>query len=97
MIATFRYVGTVGFIMYVADAFGYVGSVGVLFLKEFSASKMSYMEVLISGGYIISIAGSALILSSMWYFHRKYEGYRVSEEIESLPALGDYSDTRPRG
>lgn len=72
MIATFRYVGTVGFIMYVADAFGYVGSVGVLFLKEFTAAKMSYMDLFVSGGYMISIAGSLLILSSMWYFHRKH-------------------------
>jgi hypothetical protein len=75
MIAAFRHVGTVGFIMYVADAFGYVGSVGVLFFKEFTASQMSYMELFISGGYMISVAGSLLILCSMWYFHRKYEGF----------------------
>lgn len=71
LIATFRYVGTVGFIMYVADAFGYVGSVGVLFFKEFTASEMSYTEVFISGGYALSVIGSLLILSSMWYFHKK--------------------------
>ena len=80
LIATFRYVGTVGFIMYVADAFGYVGSVGVLFLKEFSASKLSYMEVFVSGGYMVSIAGSLLILCSMWYFHLKYKSYDVNRE-----------------
>jgi hypothetical protein len=72
LIASFRYVGTVGFIMYVADAFGYVGSVGVLFFKEFTASEMSYIEMFISGGYLISIAGSLLILASMWYFHVKH-------------------------
>ncbi len=73
LIATFRYVGTVGFIMYVADAFGYVGSVGVLFLKEFSAPQMSYMQLFISGGYWVSVIGSVLILLSMLYFHRRYE------------------------
>jgi hypothetical protein len=72
LIAAFRYVGTVGFIMYVADAFGYVGSVGVLFFKEFTASEMSYIELFISGGYMISVAGSLLILASMWYFHKKH-------------------------
>ncbi len=75
LIATFRYVGTVGFIMYVADAFGYVGSVGVLFFKEFSASEVSYVDVFISGGYAISVVGSILILASMWYFHRKHLGW----------------------
>ena len=72
LIAAFRYVGTVGFIMYVADAFGYVGSVGVLFFKEFTATPMSYMELFISGGYWLSVTGSILIMSSMWYFHRKH-------------------------
>ena len=71
LIATFHYVGTIGFIMYVADAFGYVGSVGVLFFKEFFGSGMSYMDVFISGGYATSIAGTALILASMGYFHYK--------------------------
>lgn len=72
LIAAFRYVGTVGFIMYVADAFGYVGSVGVLFFKEFLAPKMSYIELFISGGYVLSAAGTVLILFSMLYFHVKH-------------------------
>jgi hypothetical protein len=83
LIAAFRYVGTVGFVMYVADAFGYVGSVGVLFFKEFTASDMSYIELFISGGYMISIAGTLLILSSMWYFHRRHRTwtYRTENEL----------------
>lgn len=87
LIAAFRYVGTVGFIMYVADAFGYVGSVGVLFFKEFTAPEMSYIDLFISGGYMLSIAGSLLILASMWYFHKKHQGWfasiREPEEIKA--------------
>jgi hypothetical protein len=78
MIAAFQYVGTVGFIMYVADAFGYVGSVGVLFFKEFTAPEMSFMDLFISGGYILSVAGSLLILSSMWYFHQKHQRWHTA-------------------
>ena len=76
LIAAFRYVGTVGFIMYVADAFGYVGSVAVLFFKEFVAPDMSYIDLFISGGYMLSIIGTLLILASMWYFHMKHRGWR---------------------
>lgn len=83
LIAAFRYVGTVGFIMYVADAFGYVGSVGVLFFKEFSAARMGYLEVFIYGGYVISVTGSLLIIGSMWYFHRKHARYGVKERQHS--------------
>lgn len=90
MIAAFRYVGTVGFIMYVADAFGYVGSVGVLFFKEFTAAEMSYTDLFISGGYMISFIGSLLILASMWYFHRKHVEwgrYRGGERIKDVKGV----------
>ena len=92
MIAAFRYVGTVGFIMYVADAFGYVGSVGVLFFREFSAPDMSFVDLFISGGYILSVAGSLLIFFSMWYFHRK--GRRFAEVAPVRPA-GREAGTSP--
>ena len=76
LLAAFEYVGTVGFIMYVADAFGYVGSVGVLFFKEFFRGQMSYIDFFISGGYAVSIAGMALTASSMGYFVYKGGGGR---------------------
>lgn len=86
LIAAFRYVGTVGFIMYVADAFGYVGSVSVLFFKEFVAPEMSYIDLFISGGYMLSIGGIVLILSSMWYFHIKHRRWRkTTAKVEHLP------------
>lgn len=73
LIAAFTYIGTVGFIMYVADAFGYLGSVSVLFVKEFTYTQLSWVEFFISGGYAISIAGSLLITGSMIYFHLRHK------------------------
>jgi hypothetical protein len=73
LIAAFRYVGTVGFIMYVADAFGYLGSVSVLFLKEFSYTKLSWVDFFISTGYAISVVGTLLIAGSMIYFHYRHK------------------------
>ena len=55
--------------MYVADAFGYLGIIGVLFFKEFSYTSLSWLEFFLSGGYIVSVAGTVLILASMTYFH----------------------------
>jgi hypothetical protein len=72
LIATFQFSGTVGFIMYVADSFGYLGSVGVLFFKEFSSTKISWLQFFIASGYFVSIAGAVLIAGSMFYFHRKH-------------------------
>jgi hypothetical protein len=73
LIATFRYIGTVGFIMYVADAFGYLGSIGVLLLKESGYTQLSWLQFFIRGGYLISISGTLLIASSMLYFHFRHK------------------------
>jgi len=71
LIAAFRYVSTVGFIMYVADSFGYLGIVSVLFFREFNYPSLSWLDFFTTAGYIISIAGTLLILGSMLYFYRK--------------------------
>jgi hypothetical protein len=72
LLAAFRYVGTVGFIIYIADSFGYLGSVGVLFFKEFGHAELSWLDFFISSGYIISVVGTLLIAGSMLYFHLKH-------------------------
>lgn len=75
LIAAFRYAGTVGFIMYVADSFGYLGSLSVVLFKEFGFAKVSWLYFFISGGYIISVAGTMLIAGSMLYFHVKHKNW----------------------
>ena len=75
LIAAFQYASTVGFIMYVSDAFGYLGSVSVILFKEFGFAKLSWLSFFISGGYVISVLGTLLILSSMLYFHRKHKNW----------------------
>ncbi len=75
LIATFRYAGTVGFIMYIADSFGYLGSISVLFFKEFGYAEVSWLHVFIQSGYIISLSGAVLILASMLYFRSKFAGW----------------------
>jgi hypothetical protein len=71
LLAAFKYVGTVGFIMYVSDAFGYAASVGVLFYKEFGLPQISWLNFMISGGYWLAAMGSVLITGSLVYFLHK--------------------------
>lgn len=73
MIATFKYVSTVGFLIYLADAFGYLGSIGVLLYKELGQPNLSWLEFFIHAGYVMSVAGSLLIIGSMIYFYYKYQ------------------------
>lgn len=83
LLAAFKYVGTVGFVMYIADAFGYLGSVSVMIFKEFVAAKVSWLDFFISSGYIISGAGSLLIAGSMIYFHAKHRHWETQKPVAS--------------
>jgi len=73
LIATFRYTANVGFLMYISDSFGYMGSLSVLLYKEFGmshAEKWSpFMSTLIMGSSVLGIIG---ITFSFFYFNRKY-------------------------
>lgn len=73
LIAAFKYVSTVGFLIYVADSFGYVGSVMVMLYKEFGQKELSWLDFFIKGGYIMSVAGSVLIILSLIYFVAKHK------------------------
>lgn len=73
LIATFKYISTVGFLIYLADSIGYVGSVSVLVYKEFGQKDASWLDFFMKGGYIMSFAGSFLICCSLVYFIRKHK------------------------
>ncbi|MFM7855459.1 MAG: DUF5690 family protein [Flammeovirgaceae bacterium] len=73
LIAAFQYTSTVGFIMYLADSFGYLGSIGVLFFKEFGYTQLSWLRFFVSGGYVVSVVGTVLIVASMLYFYFKHK------------------------
>ncbi|ARK09251.1 DUF5690 family protein [Fibrella sp. ES10-3-2-2] len=69
-VASFRYVSTVGFIVTLADFYGYLGSVGVLLYKNFGQSNVSYLDFFIYGAYALSIAYSLLMVVSYRAFRR---------------------------
>lgn len=62
-----------GFLIYLADSFGYLGSVATLLFKNFSNRNMSWLNFLITSSTGISIAGSLLIILSLWYFKIKFK------------------------
>jgi hypothetical protein len=71
-LAAFKYSGTVAFLINLADSFGYLGSVGVLLYKYFGQAQLSWLNFFIAGGYTLSIAGSLLIMLSLFYFKNKF-------------------------
>jgi len=72
MIATFRYVSNVGFIIYVADSFGYLGSVSILLVKNFSNLHLSWSRFFMEMVLGMSVLGIFLMLGAYRYFRKKY-------------------------
>ncbi|NCI45119.1 DUF5690 family protein [Sediminibacterium soli] len=70
-IAAFRYTGNVGFLIYLADSFGYAGSVGVLLSKEIFRVKLNWVQFFSNSVIILSVIGVFLTLFSIIYFSRK--------------------------
>ncbi len=69
-IAALRRPANVGFLMYTADSFGYLGSIGVLLFKNYFSRQISYSAFFIQSVYIVSIAGIVFMLFSLLYFNR---------------------------
>lgn len=72
MIATFRIGGNVGFLIYIADAFGYLGSISVMLTKEVLRVKLNWSEFYSQGVILFSVIGCVGTFISFLYFNRKY-------------------------
>ncbi|MEM9491638.1 MAG: DUF5690 family protein [Myxococcota bacterium] len=73
MIAALGVVATSVFLIYVSDAIGYSGSVGVLLYKNFGQSDISMLEFLRGFSYVMSVVTSILFVLSAVYFMRRAE------------------------
>jgi hypothetical protein len=70
-IALFRHRSNIGFLMYIADAFGYLGSVGTLFLKELTSADVSWFAVFTWLAYATGTLTTVLGLVGWLYFRRR--------------------------
>lgn len=70
-IALFRYQSNIGFLMYIADAFGYLGSVGILFYKNFSTKSVNWLDYIVYISYIVGAVTIVLSIFAWRYFQGK--------------------------
>jgi len=63
-IAAFKYVSNIGFLFYISDAFGYLGSVSTFMLKNFYSDGISWLNFFSGLTYILSFAGIGLAVLS---------------------------------
>ncbi len=61
-------VGTAGFLIYVTDAFGYLGSVGLLFFKNFGFKELSWLDFFLQASYATAVVCGACFVFAAAYF-----------------------------
>jgi hypothetical protein len=71
LIASTRATGTAVFAIYVADAIGYTGSVGVQLYKDLVQTNVSRLGFFKGCTYFMSILGATCLVASCIYFRRR--------------------------
>lgn len=71
MIAAFEIKGNVGFLIYIVDSFGYLGSVLILLYKNFGSAQTSWLHFYINLNYIITITVFVLSAIAFLAFRKK--------------------------
>ena len=72
-IATFKYVSNIGFLFYISDAFGYLGSISTFLMKNFFSPNISWLNFFSSITYSLSFIGIGLCLISYFTISYKYK------------------------
>ncbi len=73
LLAAFKYAGNVGFLIYVADAFGYLASVSVVLTKTVFKLQLNWLQFYTTLVLITSVAGVLFTFFSIFYFNKKHK------------------------
>lgn len=83
LIASTRVIGTAVFAIYLADAIGYTGSVGVQLFKDLAGSNLSRLGFFKGFTYFMSILGVVCLACSCVYFLRRDRSDAVAGQLEA--------------
>jgi hypothetical protein len=83
MIASFHYRSNVGFLIYVSDSMGYLGSVTILLVKELGRPSISWATFFKEGVLVVGIVGGVCAVLSLIYFLQSARKNNKSEELQA--------------
>jgi hypothetical protein len=83
MIAAFRETGTIGYLMYLADAVGYLGYVGVMVFRNVAGEKASFLNLLLWTSVLVALLSIVLSILLSVYFTRTTPGDEATSSDES--------------
>lgn len=74
LIAAFREKANLGYLMYLADASGYLGYVAIMLMREWFTPEIDFLQFFIMTSYVIAIACIAITLGVSLYYVRRLPG-----------------------
>lgn len=80
LIASTQVTGTAVFAIYMADAIGYTGSIGVQLYKDFGRPSDSRLGFFKGFTYVMAVLGTGLLVGSYFYFARRQASARQQQE-----------------
>lgn len=73
LMATFKYPGTVSFIVTMADYYGYMGSVVLLLYKNFGQANIKYSTFLVYAVYVVLGLYGLSMIAAYFYFRKEVQ------------------------
>lgn len=70
LISAFRETGTIGYLMYLADAIGYLGYVSVMIFRNLQSGDVNFLQLLIYTSVSIAVTSSAVALFLYVHFSK---------------------------
>ena len=83
MLAAFRETGTIGYLMYLADAFGYLGYVAVMFFRNNTTGEQGFLDLVNWVSVAISIVSTLIALGLVVYYRRVFQKTNSHQESNS--------------
>ena len=87
LIATVGAIGTAGFLIYVTDAFGYLGAVGLMIYKDLGSPDLSWLDFFVNASYVTSFLCTVLYVVSFLYFWRSTSAARAKSDDPATEAI----------
>lgn len=78
LVASSGSIANAGFLIYVADAFGYIGTILILLFKSFIQPQLEWIEFVSAGSYSFGLLGMLLMALSLVYFNRRLHARSLS-------------------
>lgn len=82
MIAAFREQGTIGYLMYLADAVGYLGYIGVMIFRNTTTKETGYLDLMVWVAVAVALVSIAITLLLNVHYFRTIPQQLSEEERE---------------